>query len=59
MNKIIIFESKTDSLRTFARLMAEGFEEAGYQVLLADMQREAQAREEQEHAMKILKYLVF
>ena len=57
MNKIIIFESKTDSLRTFARLMAEGFEEAGYQVLLADMQREAQAREEQEHAMKILKYL--
>ena len=30
MNKIIIFESKTDSLRTFARLMAEGFEEAGY-----------------------------
>lgn len=46
MNKIIIFESKTDSLSTFARLMAEGFEEAGYQVLLADMQREAQAREE-------------
>ncbi len=46
MNKIIIFESRTDSLRTFAQLMAEGFEEIGYQVLLADMQKEAQAREE-------------
>lgn len=38
MNKVIIFESATDSLRTFARLMAEGFWEIGYQVLMADMQ---------------------
>ena len=46
MNKIIIFESATDSLRTFARLMAEGFQEIGYQVLMADMNREAQTRTE-------------
>lgn len=46
MNKIIIFESATDSLRTFARLMAEGFQEIGYQVLMADMNRETQTRTE-------------
>ena len=45
MNKIIIFESKTDSLKTFARQMAEGFKEIGYQVLLADMGNEKQAME--------------
>lgn len=46
MNKIIIFESATDSLRTFACLMAEGFREIGCQVLMADMNREAQTRAE-------------
>lgn len=44
MGKIIIFESATDSLRAFARLMAEGFLEAGYEVLFADMAREEEAR---------------
>ncbi len=44
MNRIIIFESATDSLRTFARLMAEGFQEIGYQVLMTDMNREMQTR---------------
>lgn len=44
MNKIIIFESQTDSLRAFAQLMAEGFREAGYQVLMADMQNEGETR---------------
>lgn len=44
MNKIIIFESAIDSLRTFARLMAEGFREIGCQVLLADMSDEAKTR---------------
>lgn len=38
MDKIIIFESATDSLRTFARLMAEEFRQIGFQVLMADMQ---------------------
>ena len=37
MNKIIIFESRTDSLRTFARLAAEEFRKIGYRVLMADM----------------------
>ncbi len=46
MKKIIIFESETDSLRTFAHLMAEGFQERGCQVLMADMRQEIQAREE-------------
>lgn len=46
MKKMIIFESATDSLRTFARLMAKGFRESGYQVLMADMQREEQTRRE-------------
>ena len=45
MGKIIIFKSATDSLRTFACLMAEGFQQAGYQVLLADMLCEEQTRE--------------
>lgn len=45
MNKIIIFESATDSLRAFARQMAEGFREIGYQVLMADMQNEEKTRE--------------
>lgn len=45
MDKIIIFESATDSLKTFARLMAEGFREIGCQVLMADMQDEDRARE--------------
>lgn len=44
MKKIIIFESATDSLKTFARLMAEGFLEAGYQVLMADMKEEEHTR---------------
>ena len=46
MNKIIIFESQTDSLRTFAWLMAAGFRERGYQILMTDMRKEAQAREQ-------------
>ncbi len=46
MEKIIIFESDTDSLRTFANLMAEGFKELGWQVLRADMVKESQARED-------------
>lgn len=46
MRKIIIFESAIDSLKAFARQMAEGFSEIGYEVLMADMQREAQSREE-------------
>lgn len=46
MEKIIIFESDTDSLRTFANLMAEGFKELGWQVLRADMAKESQARED-------------
>lgn len=45
MKKIIIFESATDSLRSFARLMAEGFEEIGFSVLMADMADQALARE--------------
>lgn len=45
MKKIIIFESATDSLRTFARLMAEGFREIGFEILMADMQNEQKARE--------------
>ncbi len=45
MKKIIIFESATDSLRTFARQMAEGFRETGFQVLMADMQDEGKTRE--------------
>ncbi len=45
MNKIIIFESQIDSLRTFAQLMADGFRERGYQVLTADMQNESETRE--------------
>ena len=44
MNKIIIFESRTDSLRTFARLAAEGFREIGYRVLMADMNDEEETR---------------
>lgn len=46
MKKIIIFESATDSLKTFARLMAEGFRQSGCQVLMADMERESQSRTE-------------
>ncbi len=46
MKKIIIFESATDSLKTFAHLMAEGFRQNGYQVLAADMAREKHSREE-------------
>lgn len=46
MDKIIIFESATDSLKTFARLMAEGFREIGFQVLMADMRNEDKTREE-------------
>ena len=46
MERIIIFESETDSLRTFAHLMAEGFHERGCQVLLADMGQEEKARKE-------------
>lgn len=38
--KIIIFESAIDSLKAFARLMADGFREIGFEVLLTDMQRE-------------------
>lgn len=45
MEKIIIFESATDSLKTFAGLMAEGFQGRGYQVLMADMQDVDKARE--------------
>ena len=45
MKKIIIFESATDSLRSFARLMAEGFREIGFSVLLADMDDQAAVRE--------------
>lgn len=44
MNKIIIFESRTDSLRTFARLAAEGFRKIGYRILMADMNDEEQTR---------------
>ncbi len=44
MEKIIIFESATDSLRAFAHLMAEGFREIGCQVLMADMADEAKTR---------------
>lgn len=44
MERIIIFESATDSLRTFARLMAKGFREMGYQVLMADMNNEEETR---------------
>lgn len=46
MRKIIIFESSIDSLRTFARLMAEGFKEIGYQVLMADMENTAETAKE-------------
>lgn len=42
--KIIIFESPTDSLKTFANLIAEGFLQANYEVLMADMQNEVQTR---------------
>lgn len=44
MKKIIIFESATDSLRTFARLMAEEFREIGLQVLMADMQDQEETK---------------
>ena len=44
MHKIIIFKSATDSLRTFAELMAEGFEERDYQVLRIDMRKGEDAR---------------
>lgn len=43
--KIIIFESEIDSLKTFARRMAEGFEQAGCQVLMADMKDVSLTRE--------------
>lgn len=46
MDKIIIFESATDSLKTFARFMAEGFRQVGYQVLMADMCNEEKTRTE-------------
>ncbi len=45
MDKIIIFESATDSLKTFARMMAEGFRDIGCQVLMADMQDIDKTRE--------------
>lgn len=45
MNKIIIFESATDSLRTFAWLMAEEFRKIGFQVLMADMQEPEQTKQ--------------
>ena len=44
MHRIIIFKSATDSLRTFAELMAEGFEERGYLVLRVDMRKEEDSR---------------
>lgn len=44
MNKIIIFESQIDSLRTFAQLMADGFRAIGYQVMMADMYDTSETR---------------
>ena len=44
--KIILFQSTTDSLNTFAKLMAEGFKQAGYDILLTDMQNEQITRDE-------------
>lgn len=44
--KFIIFESETDSLNTFAHLLAQGISKAGYEVLLTNMQNEAKARED-------------
>lgn len=44
MRKIIVFESETDSLKTFAHLMAEGFCQCGYEVLMADMRCEEETR---------------
>lgn len=44
--KFIIFESETDSLNTFAHLMAKGISQAGYEVLLTNMQNEDQARDD-------------
>lgn len=43
--KIILFQSTTDSLNTFAKLMAEGFKQAGYDILLTDMQNEQITRQ--------------
>lgn len=43
--KIIIFEAEIDSLKTFARLMAEGFQQAGCQVMMADMRDQDATRE--------------
>lgn len=44
--KYIIFKSQTDSLNTFAHLIADGLLQAGRTVLIADMQNEEQARKE-------------
>lgn len=45
--KYIIFQSKTDSLNTFAHLIADGLQKmGGRSVLMADMQDEGRARRE-------------
>ena len=44
--KYIIFKSETDSLNTFAHLIADGLIQAGRKVLLADMRAEDHARNE-------------
>lgn len=46
MNRIIIFKSNTDSLRMFAELVAKGFEENDYQVMLADVSEQRDIRPE-------------